>query len=58
MQADRDHLATDCESELGESIAANAPAEIAPEALRDAEEAYQSIKGKIKRLGPVNVLAR
>lgn len=61
LQADRDHLAADCESELRESIAgvaASAPPEIAPEALRDAEEAYQSIKGKIERLGPVNILAR
>ena len=61
LQADRDHLAADCESELGEPIAAiaeNASAEIAPGALQEAEEQYQSIKEKIERLGPVNILAR
>ena len=61
LQADRDHLVADCESELGEPISAiaeHAPAEIAPEALQEAEEQYRSIKEKIERLGPVNILAR
>ena len=61
LQADRDHLAADCESELGEPISAiaeHAPAEIAPEVLQEAEEQYRSIKEKIERLGPVNILAR
>ncbi len=61
VQSDLEHLVETCSAEMGEGIeqvAERAPADPSPEALRDAEECYQTIKEKIDRLGPVNVLAR
>ncbi len=61
VESDLEHLAGSCDSELGESIgeiAARAPSDLSDEALREAEERHLSVKAKIERLGPVNVLAR
>ena len=61
VESDLDHLASSCASELGESIgeiAAHAPSDLSAQALQEAEERHLSVKGKIERLGPVNVLAR
>ena len=60
-QADLEHLVESCTAELGEpisAIAGRAPKDLTPEALREAEEQHRSVKEKIERLGPVNVLAR
>lgn len=60
-QSDLDHVVRDCDSELGESIAAVAarvPADLSADAEHRAQRQHRDIKKKIERLGPVNVLAR
>ena len=59
-QSDFDHVARNCESELGESItevAAQLPDGLDPDALEAAERLHRQLRDKIQRLGPVNVLA-
>ena len=54
------HLAEMCERELGKSLeetAASVAGELSDEEVANAEEAYQELRTKIERLGPVNVLA-
>lgn len=61
VESDLEHLASNCAAELGEPIddvAGRAPSDLTTEALREAEGRHQSVKEKIERLGPVNVLAR
>lgn len=61
VQSDVDHAVRDCESELGEaiaSVAAQVPRDVSAEDQRDAELRHAAIQKRIKRLGPVNVLAR
>ena len=61
VESDIEHLAGSCVSELGESIgeiASRAPSDLSAEALQEAEERHLTVKEKIERLGPVNVLAR
>ena len=60
-QADLEHLVESCLAELDEPISAvagRAPKDLTPEILREAEEQHCSVKERIERLGPVNVLAR
>lgn len=60
LESDLKHLAEMCENELKrplEEVAAEAPEELTPEHLAEAEERYHDLKTKIERLGPVNVLA-
>ncbi len=61
LQADLEHLASDCSTELGApiaKIAESAPEQLSDEMLHQAEEQHEEIRDKIDRLGPVNVLAR
>ena len=61
VRSDRDHLAADCDTEVGqsiESVAEQVPADLPAEALQEAEERYLRVKDEIERLGPVNILAR
>ena len=61
LQSDIEHLESQCNAELGQPIAEiadRAPETLSEEELRQAEESHRSIRDKIDRLGPVNVLAR
>lgn len=60
FESDLKHLAEMCESELKrplDEVAAQAPEDLTPEQLAEAEQNYHDIKGRLERLGPVNVLA-
>lgn len=60
-QSDLEHVVRDCASELGEDVAEVAEA-VPPESdsveLATAEQLARKIKARIRRLGPVNVLAQ
>lgn len=61
VQSDLEHLEGNCTAELDQPIsevARQAPETLSEEELRQAEERHRSIREKIDRLGPVNVLAR
>ena len=61
VELDLQHVAANCLSEVGEPIgkvAEGAPSELTDQALQEAEERHTSLKAKLERLGPVNVLAR
>lgn len=61
LQSDIEHLESNCAAELDQPIAEiadRAPETISEEELRQAEGSHRSIRDKIERLGPVNVLAR
>ena len=61
VQSDLEHLEGNCTAELDTPIAEvaeRAPTTLSEEELQQAEERHQSIRDKIDRLGPVNVLAR
>ena len=61
LQSDIEHLESNCAAELDQPIAEiadTAPETLSEEEVRQAEERHRSIRDKIDRLGPVNVLAR
>ncbi len=60
VQSDLEHLASDCTAELGDplgTVSASADSIPDPEELGQLEDRRQSLRGRIGRLGPVNVLA-
>ena len=60
VEADLEHLASDCSSELGDplgAVASDIGEELEPEALHELAERRKTLHEKIDRLGPVNVLA-
>ncbi len=61
VQSGLEHLESSCAAELDQpiaEIAERAPQALSEEELRQAKERHQSVREKIDRLGPVNVLAR
>ncbi len=61
VQSGLEHLETNCAAELDQpiaEIAERAPESLSEEELEQAKERHRSIREKIDRLGPVNVLAR
>ncbi len=61
LASDRNHLAVECEDELGsalEKVSEGIPEDLSEDDLKKATEALRDLKRKLQNLGPVNILAQ